>query len=190
MPRPSARDQILKAGHETLLKRGFNGTSVQDITQAAGVPKGSFYNHFDSKEALGAEVLRRYVAAGRQADVGDSGLPPLARLRRSFERKGDAVVAGGFEYACMLGIFGSELANQCEEIRVEAEAGFEGWVAGVAAMLTEARAAGELPIHAKVDELATFLVGAWQGAVLLAKVRRSREPLQAFFDVTFQQLLV
>ncbi len=60
MPRPNVREKIVDAGLRVLIEKGFNGCGVQDITAAAGVPKGSFYNHFESKEALGAEVVERY----------------------------------------------------------------------------------------------------------------------------------
>jgi TetR/AcrR family transcriptional repressor of nem operon len=59
MPRPGFREQLLSAGLATFHERGFNATSVQDITDAAGAPKGSFYNHLESKEALAAEAVRR-----------------------------------------------------------------------------------------------------------------------------------
>jgi TetR/AcrR family transcriptional regulator, transcriptional repressor for nem operon len=55
MPRPNG----LSVGLQTPHRRGFNATSVQDITDAAGAPKGSFYNHFESKDALAAEVVGR-----------------------------------------------------------------------------------------------------------------------------------
>ena len=52
MPRPSMRDHLVASALEALHRQGFNGSAVQDITDAAGVPKGSFYNYFESKEAL------------------------------------------------------------------------------------------------------------------------------------------
>ena len=52
MSKPNFRDQILTAGLEALHSSGLNATSVQDITEAAGVTKGSFYNHFADKEDL------------------------------------------------------------------------------------------------------------------------------------------
>src|SRR5262249_24318548 len=66
VPRPGLREQLLAAGLATFHERGFNATSVQDITDAAGAPKGSFYNHFESKEALAAEAVRRYAERGRK----------------------------------------------------------------------------------------------------------------------------
>jgi TetR/AcrR family transcriptional repressor of nem operon len=60
MARPNVRERLLDAGVEIFHRCGFNGCGVQEITEAAGVPKGSFYNHFASKEALGAAVLDSY----------------------------------------------------------------------------------------------------------------------------------
>lgn len=64
MAKPHVREEILAAGLETLHNRGFNATSVQDITEAAGVPKGSFYNHFASKEELGSAFVAAYAEKG------------------------------------------------------------------------------------------------------------------------------
>src|SRR5439155_21507709 len=60
MSRPSNKDKILTDGLRLVHARGFGASSVRDITQAAGVPQGSFTNHFASKEAFGLEVLERY----------------------------------------------------------------------------------------------------------------------------------
>jgi len=62
MARASNKNQILRGGLETVLSRGFNGAGVRDITASAGVPHGSFSNHFASKEAFGLEILDRYFA--------------------------------------------------------------------------------------------------------------------------------
>ena len=60
MARRNTRNAILEAGTKPFIERGYNACSVQDITDAAGVPKGSFYNHFKSKEALAAEIPTEY----------------------------------------------------------------------------------------------------------------------------------
>lgn len=64
MPKPNVREQLMEAGLRTLHSQGFNGCAVQDITQAAGVPKGSFYNHFESKEALALAALEMFWVNG------------------------------------------------------------------------------------------------------------------------------
>src|SRR5258706_204280 len=97
MPRPSNKEKLLADGLRLVHERGFGASSVRDITQAAGVPQGSFSNHFASKEAFGLEILERYRAmtsAAVRATLRNDRLPPLGRLRawiggeRSDLRKG------------------------------------------------------------------------------------------------------
>src|SRR6516162_778949 len=64
MAKANVRERLLDAGLETLHRRGFNGCGVQEITEAAGVPKGSFYNHFESKEAMAAKMAKRGYTGG------------------------------------------------------------------------------------------------------------------------------
>src|ERR1700722_4239397 len=83
MPKPSNRDKILTSGLRVVHEHGYAGASVRDIVQAAGVPQGSFTNHFASKEAFGLEILELYFANGREI-IGETlrndALPPLHRL--------------------------------------------------------------------------------------------------------------
>src|ERR1700742_1616985 len=111
MARHNVREQIVEAALETLLAKGFNGAGVQDITKAAGVPKGSFYNHFASKEDLGAEVVRRYSEAmAFRAEVVPA-VSPLTELRGRFEASRDRLIGYGFERGCLLVNMGAEVAD-------------------------------------------------------------------------------
>ena len=65
MNRISNRDKLLESGRKVVLERGYVGASVRDIVQAAGVPQGSFTNHFASKEAFGLQIIDLYLANGR-----------------------------------------------------------------------------------------------------------------------------
>src|SRR6202007_1351761 len=83
MPKPSHREKLLHVGMQVVHERGFAGASVRDIVQAAGVPQGSFTNHFTSKEAFGLEVLELYFARGSELmreTLCNDALPPLQRL--------------------------------------------------------------------------------------------------------------
>src|ERR1700748_773854 len=85
MPRPAnldTRTKLLEKGGDLLSRMGFNATGVQEITAAAGVPKGSFYNYFDSKEAFAVAVLTEYweaVVAEYGAILNQPRTPPLSR---------------------------------------------------------------------------------------------------------------
>src|SRR5260221_5220479 len=84
MAKPSNREKILTEGLRVVHQRGFGGASVRDIVQAAGVPQGSFTNHFASKEAFGLEIIDLYFVNGRalmRETLRNDALPPLQRLR-------------------------------------------------------------------------------------------------------------
>src|ERR1700741_4051549 len=118
MVRPNVRQKIVDAGLKVLIEKGFNGCGVQDITAAAGVPKGSFYNHFESKEALGAEVVDCYGRDQRgRAALADTSVPALQRLRTHCERLNETYAGEHFGRGCLLGNFSAELADQSPVIR-------------------------------------------------------------------------
>jgi TetR/AcrR family transcriptional regulator, transcriptional repressor for nem operon len=192
MPRPSLREQLLSAGVETLHRRGFNATSVQDITDAAGAPKGSFYNHFASKEALAAEAVRAYRAKGRKrlTILQETKLSPLRRLRKYFESLNDAAAKGGFSAGCMLGNFGAELSAQSPLVREQVAEGFAHWCDALAVVISEAQKDGTVARALPPRSLAEFLVHSWEGAMLRAKVEKDREPLDVFVKVAFAKILI
>lgn len=191
MSKPNVREQLLVAGLETLHARGFNATGVQDIVDAAGVPKGSFYNYFASKDALGAEVVQLYAAKAeaRLRLLQDSSMPPLVRLRTYFEALNRLGVVSGYAHGCLLGNFSTELSAQSPAIRDCLRKVFTDWTAAVAVVIAEAQGAGDVPKTIAAAPLAGFLIDAWEGAVMRSKVERSRAPLDAFLTVAFSKIL-
>jgi TetR/AcrR family transcriptional regulator, transcriptional repressor for nem operon len=191
MPRPSLREKLLSAGLETLQKKGFNGASVQDITDAAGAPKGSFYNHFESKEALAAEAVRRY-RENRRARLGilqDARLKPLRRLRKYFEGLNQAALEGEFSRGCLLGNFGAELSGQSALVRAQVREGFAAWCDAIASAIAEAQKDGDVSRAFRPGALAEFVVHAWEGAVIRARVEKDRAPLDLFMKIAFAKIL-
>ena len=191
MPKPNVRDKLLAASLATLHGRGFNATSVQDITEAAGVPKGSFYNHFASKEILGAEVLKLYSESTSAAFkvLGDMSITPLQRLRRHLEAMVEVASASGLFWGCMIGNFGSELSGQSPLIRAQLVKRLRGWTAAVAGAITAAQQSGEVPADLPAAALAEFMVNAWQGALVRSKVEQSKAPLDLFVTMVFAKIL-
>ena len=185
MPRPSVKDKLLDAALEEFLDRGFNGCGVQDITDAAGVPKGSFYNHFKSKEALAVETLQRYMALSSPASAAAS---PLARLKAHFTFLAERVEAWEFRRGCLLESFATETADASPLMRSAMAEAFDGWTANVADLLAQAQSAGEVDPGLDASSCARFLVHAWEGAVTGAKVAKSRRPIDDFFAIAFAML--
>ena len=185
MPRPSVKEKLLEAALEEFLDRGFNGCGVQDITDAAGVPKGSFYNHFKSKEALAIEALQRYMAERPFASAAES---PLVRLRAHFELLAGRAEGWAFRRGCLLESFATETADASPAMREALADAFDRWTTSVAALLVEAQAKGEVDPTLDAPSCARFLVHAWEGAVTGAKVAKSRRPIDDFFAIAFAML--
>ena len=191
MGRPSAREEIVQAGLKCLVEKGFNAVGVQDITDTAGVPKGSFYNHFESKEALGVEIVERYGANQTRREIlTDPSVPPLQRLRRHFDRISALFAESHFKRNCILGGFSAELANQSETIRESLRKLYEQWTKDIEATIAEAQAKGEIANKTKASDLAAFLLDSYEGALLRARVERSRKPFDRFMKFAFGQLLI
>jgi TetR/AcrR family transcriptional repressor of nem operon len=187
-PIRNTRALLLEAGIQTFSKAGFNGCSVQDITEAAGVPKGSFYNYFDSKEALAAEAVAHYWAdaAGRALDLlDDPTRPPSARLRRYFEIAAAEMGQQSFTCGCLLGSMAAERSDHSPLIAAQLSAIFDEWSRRIGKCLREAQDAGEIQSGSDPELLATFILNAWEGALQRARIERGERPLRQFIEMLF-----
>src|SRR3979411_1887882 len=190
MPRANVKEQLIQAGLKTLIEKGFNAVGVQEITEQAGVPKGSFYNHFESKEALGAEIVERYgLNSTRRAILRDKTVPPLQRLRTHFETLNAAFVKSKFERGCLLGNFSAELANQSPVIRESLLTLFERWTKDLEVAIADAQSEGTVSSDRDAGDIAAFLLDAYEGTLLRARVQRDRAPFDRFMKLAFEQIL-
>jgi TetR/AcrR family transcriptional repressor of nem operon len=189
MGRPSVRQQLVDAALDVFWTTGFNGSSVQDLTNAAQVPKGSFYNHFDGKEALALEALAAYARLNDPRGLRDSSLEPMERLKRDFRKRWKTVKDNGYQRGCFLGTLSSEIADSHEAARVEFVRYFDLWSQSIAEVIAEAQAAGSVATQADPKSLGRFVLNAWQGTVLRAKSHRGEEPFRDFLAFVFGDLL-
>ena len=184
----SSRERLLDAGLEMLLERGYNGLGVQAVLHATGLPKGSFYHHFESKEAFALAVVGRYmeaVHAGLDTCLTDDGRPPLQRVRAFFELTSEKYRSEGY-LGCLLGGLGQELSGQNEAFRRVIGDCLATVGRRIAVCLEEARRRGELSPETSPQALADLLVDCWEGAALRTRLRRDPAPLQAMLDFYFR----
>ncbi len=186
MPRPAnpeTRSRLLEKGGDLVSSRGFNATGVQEITAAAGVPKGSFYNYFDSKEAFAVEVLSDYwdsVVGLYGSILTDSHIPPLSRIARYFAGLADFHERRQYAFGCLIGNMALEVTPSSEEVRAKLAAIYREWATSLADCLREAQARKELAPGKDASQLAAALIDTFEGAVMRAKVERSRAPFDNF----------
>jgi TetR/AcrR family transcriptional repressor of nem operon len=190
MPRPSVKEEIVQAAVETLHSRGFNATGVQDITDAAGVPKGSFYNHFESKEALGIEALERYWqgALNSVQMLRDDSIPPVVRLKSYFRRLSELARKLKYRPGCMIGNLSIEMSDQSAAMRERLATILAKWTRAIEDCVKQAQANGTMRRDLEAKAIAGFLLNSWEGAVLRAKVDRSDAPFAQFEKIVFTSL--
>jgi len=192
MNRISNREKILANGLQVVLERGYVGASVRDIVEAAGVPQGSFTNHFASKEAFSLEILDLYFANSRVV-IGETlrndALPPLKRLRAYVDASITAIRKHDTKNGCLVGNFAAEASDHSEVIRKRVSDIYAELREAVAYCLKAAVKAGELPRNLKISEIADFIVTGLQGAWLVSKVERDLAHAENFKKVLFSTVL-
>ncbi|GAA1561734.1 TetR/AcrR family transcriptional regulator [Kribbella lupini] len=183
------REEIVDAALAQFHEKGFNAAAVKDITDRAGVPKGSFYNHFASKEALAIVALERYGEQRRLKDLADPAVPPVERIRKHFEFLRDEVVQFGITRGCLLGNFGTEIVDHSDPIRVAVNEGLGYWSGLLGAAIAEGQQAGEIRTDLGPDRTARYLLSAWEGTLIQARADKSQAAFEVFFALTFDSLL-
>jgi TetR/AcrR family transcriptional repressor of nem operon len=189
MARESLRDKIVAAGTTVFHRAGFNGCSIEDITNAAGAPKGSFYNHFKSKEQLLLVAIDRYAEAGHLEVLTDESTPPLKRLKKYFDLLAADFAESGYERGCMHGNLAAEVADHNPEVREKLGAVFSAWVDFLADVVRQGQRAGEIGSSHHARSLAGFILSAWEGTLVRVRATRDPELLKEFHRVLFGVLL-
>jgi TetR/AcrR family transcriptional repressor of nem operon len=188
----STREHLLEVGLRRLRSHGYTATGVKDVLDLAGVPKGSFYHYFPSKEAFVGELLQRYFADEAERAVrllGDTAIPPLTRLRSYFDELFAFFGSASEISGCLMGGLSLEMADHSETLQVQLKAMFDGWQAGIAGVLRQAIEGGELRQGTDPDEMAAFLINSYEGALMRMKADKSDRPLETFRHFTFDVLL-
>lgn len=171
-----ARDKILTAAQALLEQRGYSSLGVAEICAAAGVPKGSFYYFFESKQALALTVIgEHWVTQRRQwVELLENDKPPLRRLRDLFDATETLQRVGqedtGTVVGCLFGNLALELSNQSEEIRARLQEIFEAQIAMIERVVVDAQRSGDASASVDAHETARSIVAQLEGRALFAKL--------------------
>ncbi len=182
------RERIIEAGADLIHRQGFNATGLKEILDAAGVPKGSFYHYFKSKEAFGLAVVEhfatRFGAKFREA-AADTSLSPLGRLNRFLTTIEALFEQQGCTRGCPIGNLSQEMGGLSETFQQSLKQVTDRTAGGFAKLIKLGQEQGEVRPDLDPVETAYFMIASWQGALIRMKVTRSLEPLRLchrFFD--------
>ena len=176
--------ELLEKGMEVLWSKGYNATSVNDIVQAAGVPKGSFYFYFDSKEDFAVKALGFYFQQHLEPAkkiLNDTSKSPKQRLLDFYEYR-TAVLKNELDckMGCLACNLGNEMAEHSEKIRQVIVAKEETIQSEIVKVVKLAQEQGEMDATTDAMDIVTFFEDAGKGAMTSMKELKSAYPIDNY----------
>ena len=188
----NTKDKILRIGAEIIHRKGFNHTGLQEILQAAKVPKGSFYNYFKSKEDFGLQVIDFYAEhfKGMVAGIVKEGaLSPLGKVKGILDAFITFFGSKGYICGCPIGNLSQEMGDLSPVFRGKLKRAMDTMVGCYVELLAAAKEAGEISPDLDVMETSLFIVTSWQGALIRMKIEKGHKPLENHKRFIFDYVL-
>ena len=179
------RSAILATGQRLMGRKGFSAVGLTEILSEAGVPKGSFYHYFGSKDAFGEAMLAAYFDvyhAEMDEILARPGLTLAERLMVYFAAWRENQGAFDCQGRCLAVKLGAEVSDLSEPMRLALKAGTDGIVSRLTTALTAGVAEGSLRLAGTAGDVAAGLYQQWLGASVMVKILRIQDP----FDVALR----
>lgn len=193
MKRKIHKEDIIQSGYDLFYDKGYGITGVNEITSRIGIPKGSFYNHFKSKEEFGIAVLDSYLSSNEdflKKTLLNNKNSPITNLKKyfvSFIEIQENVYHS--TRGCLMGNLTIELADVNPVFQEKTKIGFANAVAIIEQCLENAKELEEVDRNMDTHQTANFLMNSWQGALLRMKAEKKTEPLNIFYKEIFTQVI-
>ena len=169
MSAPNARENLFASAAVLFQRFGYARVSIRDITSSVGIPKGTFYNHFKSKEALVSAILSQHFDALMEA-LGQSGSETAgARLRRHFQSIAPSTQKSGGSPLQLISTLSAEGPALPSALVLQIAEGVRLWNTKVAALISLAQEEGQLAAEEDPDLLTSLFINCWQGAMIRTK---------------------
>lgn len=173
--------RLLTAGFSLLLRQGYNATGIQQIADEAGVPKGSFYNHFASKEVFAAAIVDRYSDYSQlswQRMMSDAPGEPMGAIRHVFSRMLAYHERAQSSAGCLVGNLAAEISQSSDACRQSLLAAQLAWRQRLAGLIAAGQARGEIRRDIDALALSALTWSVWEGSLLRMKVEGDVKPLR------------
>jgi len=188
------REKLLESGLSLLEEKGFNATGLQEISTAAGVLKGSFYNYFPSKDAFAVEVIRYYtvqhIARWEQLLDDSSSEAPYQALEEVFLQLVRRYEGADPKKGCLIGNLAGEISEASEDCRLAMKAAIGDFKAILTKRFASGQQTGKVRSDLTANQLADLFWDAWQGSLLRMKIENSAQPVKDILETLFGRLLV
>ena len=174
------RLHILDSSSDLILRKGFTGVGLQEILQNCGIPKGSFYHYFKSKEAFGCDLVQYYIDSYQERldEVWDGDQVAYQKLIRYFKLWIEDPETGcGWADSCLIVKLAAEVADLSEDMRLIMATGVDQLIERIASLIILGRQDGSIPLDTEALTLAQVIYQMWLGAALLSKLQKDKKPL-------------
>lgn len=174
------RQQILSTAQNIILGKGFAAVGLNEILKTAGVPKGSFYHYFESKEHFGSAMLENYFdqyMLTLDEQLNDSDTPAVERLVSYFDKWKVSQCSDTTIDKCMVVKLSGEVTDLSESMRLALKQGTQRVIKRIANVVQEAVDNGEVSIRDDAQVVAEEMYCLWVGATLLTKVNHTPDAL-------------
>ena len=171
--------------------KGFSAVGLNEILAAAGVPKGSFYHYFSSKEAFGKALLERYFdnyLSSMDEIFARTGMNAAVRLQCYWQHWLSTQTASDHQGKCLVVKLAAEVADLSEGMREVLEHGTSRIIRRLSVAIGQGLADDSIKTRRDPDALAQTLYQSWLGASLLAKITQEDSPLRMAMLETEQTL--
>ncbi|MER0242380.1 TetR/AcrR family transcriptional regulator [Streptomyces sp. HSW2009] len=185
------RRSILDAAQQIMSRKGFSAVGINEVLSAAGVPKGSFYHFFASKDAFGEAMMRAYFAdylADLDRVLAEPGLTAAERLMNYWQNWRETQSVGECQGKCLAVKLGAEVSDLSEAMRLALKEGTTAIVDRLEGAIAAGLKDGSIAIDGTPRDLAQALYDMWLGASVMAKIHRDIGPLDTATTVTRQLL--
>jgi TetR/AcrR family transcriptional repressor of nem operon len=177
------KERLLREATRLVQRKGFGDTSVSDLLAAARTTKGSLYFHFPGKDDLGLALLERahtgFLEFLKNSLVGST---PWDRLTSFFAAALAMHRSAGFVGGCLWGNTALEMSDKNPRYTAQVGEVFDEWIALLKGVIRTGQVAGEIRNDLAADDLASFVVSAIEGGIMLSRLKKEARPLTTCLD--------
>ena len=186
------KTSLLEAGCRIMREKGYSNTGIQEVLDSTGVPKGSFYYYFDSKEDFALQIIDHFdktYSDQLRVFLEDKGLKPIERLKAYCDEGRRNLVLNNCSKGCLIGNLSQEMSDQSETLRKELSEVMARRVTMFARCIEEGQTLGEITKVGSAEQLALFFISSLSGALMSAKTVKTIDPIDTFIDLMFNHFL-
>lgn len=186
------RLQLIESGVDAMLRKGYQGVGINEVLRTVGVPKGSFYYYFKSKEDFGVSVIQHYAACQlqlMQALLLDSSVNARTRLMNYYSKMKEYYAQDGFSTGCLVINLGGEISSFSEPLAKAIRKATVAFYELITDCIREGKRRDDIDLDEESATIAAFVNNAWEGAVMKMQIEKSPAPLDNFMDYIFFWLI-